>query len=327
MLNRKQVGLVQVIGIMLGALLACVAQALDYPNRAVKIVGPGAPGDASDIVARLLAQKLSEKMGQQFVVEDKAGAGGILGSEFVAKSAADGYTLILAHTASHGINAAVYSNLPYDPQKDFTPISLLSRSPNIFVVQPSLPVQSVQQFIAYAKATPGTLNFGSGGRGTSSHLSGELLKSMAGLQLVHVPYKGATPAITDLIAGHIQLFIGNLPPILPQVQAGKLKALAVTSSKRWPELPNLPTMAESGLPGYETVAWFALLGPANLPPAIAQRLSTEAAAVMKTVDVRAALLKQGMEAIGSSAEELTAFIATDIARWKKVAADSSTKLD
>ncbi|MEO8135903.1 MAG: tripartite tricarboxylate transporter substrate-binding protein [Betaproteobacteria bacterium] len=221
----------------------------------------------------------------------------------------------------------MYSNLPYDPQKDFTPISLLSRSPNIFVVQPPLPVQTVQQFIAYAKATPGTMNFGSGGRGTSSHLSGELLKSMSGLQLVHVPYKGATPAITDLIAGHIQLFIGNLPPILPQVQAGKLRALAVTSSKRWPELPDLPTMAESGLPGYETVAWFALLGPANLPPAIAQRLSIEAAAVMRMADVKATLLKQGMEAIGTSAEELTSFIATDIARWKKVAADSGTRLD
>ena len=327
MLQLKPAGLIRVIGILLLGLFAGLVQAQDYPNRAVRIVVPGAPGDASDIVARLLAQKLSEKMGQQFVVENKAGAGGVLGSEFVAKSATDGHTLIVAHTASHGINAAVYSNLPYDPQKDFTPLSLLSRSPNIFVVQPSLPVQTVQQFIAHAKATPGMLNFGSGGRGTSSHLSGELLKSMTGLQLVHVPYKGATPAITDLIAGHVQLFIGNLPPILPQVQAGKLKALAVTSSRRWPELPDLPTMAESGLPGCETVAWFALLAPANLPSAIAQRLSIEAAAVMKTADIRAALLKQGMEAIGSSADELRTFIATDIARWKKVAADSGTKLD
>ena len=324
---KKNSSLVSALALALALTVCGSAFAQSYPSRSTRLIVSFPPGGPADLLGRFIAQKLTESFGQQVVVDNRPGANSIIAAELTAKAAPDGYTLLMAIDGAMVMNPALYTKLPYDPQKDFTPISLLSRSPNIFVVQPSLPVQSVQQFIAYAKATPGTLNFGSGGRGTSSHLSGELLKSMAGLQLVHVPYKGATPAITDLIAGHIQLFIGNLPPILPQVQAGKLKALAVTSSKRWPELPNLPTMAESGLPGYETVAWFALLGPANLPPAIAQRLSTEAAAVMKTVDVRAALLKQGMEAIGSSAEELTAFIATDIARWKKVAADSSTKLD
>jgi tripartite-type tricarboxylate transporter receptor subunit TctC len=303
------------------------SHAQDYPSHPVKIIVPGAAGDASDIVARLVAQKLSERMGQQFVVENRAGAGGIVGSEVVAKSPPDGYTLILAHTASHGINAAVYSNLPYDPQKDFTPLSLVARAPNLFVVSPEVPARTVQEFIAYAKTVPGKLNFASGGRGTSAHLSAELLSTMAGLNLVHVPYKGATPALTDVIAGHAQLFIGNMPPALPHVQAGKLRALAVTSANRWPDLPDVPTMAESGLPGYETVAWFALLGPAGLPASIAQRLSTETAAAMKGADVRAMLRKQGMEAIGSSAPELAAFMATDIARWKKVAAESGTKLD
>lgn len=320
--------ILQCAALCLAAMFApLTSHAQDYPSRPVKIVVPGAAGDASDIIARLVAQKLTERIGQQFVVENRAGAGGIVGSEAVAKSPADGYTLILAHAGSHGINAAVYSNLPYDPQRDFTPISLVAKAPNIFVVNPDVPARNVQEFIAYAKTVPGKLNFASGGRGTSAHLSAELLNSMAGLKLVHVPYKGATPAITDVIAGHAQLFIGNMPPTLPHIQSGKLRALAVTSTNRWPDLPDVPTMAESGLPGYETVAWFALLAPAGLPAPIAQRLSSETAAAMKTPEVRAQLRKQGMEAIGSTGPELASFIATDIARWKKVAAESGTKLD
>jgi tripartite-type tricarboxylate transporter receptor subunit TctC len=315
-----------------GILLLCVllpglAAAQAYPQRAVRVIVPGATGDASDITARAVAHALSERLGQPFVVENRAGAGGIVGSEAAAKAAPDGYTLIVGHTASHGINAAVYPKLPYDPLADFTPISLLARAPNLFVVHPGLPARTVREFIALAKQRPGQINFASGGNGTSAHLSAELLKSMAGINIVHVPYKGATPAVNDLVAGQVQVFIGNMPPTLPHVGTGKLRALAVTSAKRWPDLPEVPTMAEAGLPGYETVAWFAMFGPRGLPAEIARVLSTETVAAVKSADVSGRLTKLGMEAVGSTPDELSQFMAVDIARWKKVAAESGTKVD
>jgi tripartite-type tricarboxylate transporter receptor subunit TctC len=285
-------------------------------------------GDGTDVVARAVAAKLSARFGQTFVIENRTGGGGLIaGNEALVKSAPDGYTLAVGHTGSHGISPAVYTKLTYDVKKDQTPISLISRTPNVFVINPSLPIKSVEEFIAYAKTRPKQLNFGSGGNASSAHMSGELFKNMAHVDVVHVPYRGGSLALADLVAGQVQFFIGNIPPALPYIASGKLRALAVTSDKRWPDLPSVPTMDESGLRGYETWGWAALYGPAGLPPAITRTLSTEVANAVKSPELSERLLKQGLEPIGSTPEELAAFMDKDIARWKKVAADSHISLD
>ena len=304
-----------------------IAQTPQYPTKPIHIVVPSAPGDGSDLTARLISDQLSSALGQPIVIDNKLGAGGVVGTEFAARQPADGYTLIMANAGSHAINAALYSKLSYDPAKDFTAVALVAVSPNMMSVNPSLPVKSIGEFIAYAKAHPGEINYASGGNGSSAHLSAELFKSMAGISMNHVPYKGSTPALTDLIGGQVQVMIGNLPPMLPHVKAGKLRALGVTTSKRYPGLPDVPTVAESGLRGFETVAWFGLFAPAGTPREIVVRLNREVNAIIAKPEIRDRLLGIGMEPSPGTSEEYATRQASDIAKWKKVVAESGARID
>jgi tripartite-type tricarboxylate transporter receptor subunit TctC len=306
---------------------AVAAAAENYPSRPIRIVAPSTPGDAPDVIARLVAERLSSALGQQVFVENHPGAGGVVGSDIVAKAAPDGYTLIIGNAGSHGINAAVYSKLPYDIQRDFAPVCQIAVAPNIMVVNPELPVNTVQQFIAYAKARPGKMNYASGGNGSSSHMSMELLKSVAGIDLVHVPYKGSSPALTDVITGQVSVMIVNMPPAVPFVKAGKLRALAVTTRNRSPLLPEVPTVAESGLPGFETVAWFGILAPAATPRDIIDRLSGEIAKIARSPAMRERLTSLGAQAVGSTPEEFAAIIAGDIAKWTPLARSVGITVD
>lgn len=315
--------------LLLATLLSLTAldAAAQYPAKPIHIVVPSAPGDGSDLTARLISDQLSQALGQPVIVENKLGAGGVVGTEYAARQPADGYTLIMANAGSHSINAALYSKLSYDPAKDFTPVALVSVSPNMLTVNPSLPVKSVGEFIAYAKANPGVINYASGGNGSSAHLSAELFKTMSGIKMNHIPYKGSTPALTDLIGGQVQVMIGNLPPMLPHVKGGKLRALAVTTTKRYPGLPDVPTVAESGLAGFETVAWFGLFAPAGTPKEIVARLNREVNTIIARPDVREKLLAMGMEPSPGTPEEYGARQASDIAKWKKVVAESGARID
>ena len=278
-------------------------------------------------MARAVGQKLSESLGQPVVVDNRSGAGGIIGSEAVAKAAADGYTLIMANAGSHAVNASLYSKLPYDPINDFAPVALVSSAPNILIVHPSLPVNSVKALIGLARAKPGQLEFGSGGNGSTAHLSGEMFKMMANVAIVHVPYKGAPAAVIGVMSGQVTMAFPNIPPALPQVRAGKLKALAVTTAKRSTAVPELPTVAESGLPGYEATAWFGVLAPAGTPRAIIARLNSAVVAAVHAPDMRQRLLLEGAEALGSSPEDFAKVIKDDIAKWAKVVKVSGARVD
>src|SRR4030095_5020494 len=278
------------------ALVSPLACAQTYPTKPIRLVVPFPPGGATDILARDVAQKLSDAWGQSFVVDNRPGAGGNIGSELVAKAAPDGYTLEMGTVGTHAINASLYAKMPYDHVKDFVPVILVAGVPNVLVVNPSVPVNSVAELIAYAKANPGKLNFASSGNGTSIHLSGELFKVMAGVQITHVPYKGSAPALQDLLGGQVQLMFDNLPPSLPQIKAGKLKALAVTSTTRAAALPDVPTMAESGLPGFEASSWFGVLAPAGTPPAIVAKLNAEIGKWLASPEAKEKLAKQGANA-------------------------------
>jgi tripartite-type tricarboxylate transporter receptor subunit TctC len=309
------------------AAVATGALAQPYPSKPVKLVAPSTPGDAPDVIARLVADKLSTALGQQVVVENRPGAGGVVGSDYVAKAAPDGYTLIMGNAGSHGINAAVYAKLPYDIQRDFAPVSQVAVAPNVMVINPSLPASTVAEFIAYAKANPGKLSYASGGNGSSAHMSMELFKSMSGIDIQHVPYKGSSPALTDVVSGQVVAFIGNMPPTVPLIKAGKLRALAVTTKSRSALMPELPTIAEAGLPGFETVAWFGVLAPAGTPPEIVNRLSAEIAKIAKSPEIRERLVAMGAEPVGSTPEEFKAVIDRDIAKWKPLAQKVNIKID
>jgi tripartite-type tricarboxylate transporter receptor subunit TctC len=240
----------RIVILAIAAAFTTLASAQPYPAKPIRLVAPSTPGDAPDVIARLVADKLSAALGQQVVVENRPGAGGVVGSDLVAKATADGYTLIMGNAGSHGINAAVYSKLPYDIQRDFAPVSLVAVAPNVMVINPSVPANSVSEFIAFAKANPGKLSYASGGNGSSAHMSMELFKSMSGIDIQHVPYKGSSPALTDVVAGQVVAFIGNMPPTVPLIKAGKLKALAVTTKTRSALMPELPTITEAGLQGF-----------------------------------------------------------------------------
>lgn len=310
-------------------LLCTVAAAMaqPYPAKPIRLIAPSTPGDAPDVIARLIALRLSPVLGQPIVVENRPGAGGVIGSEVAAKSAPDGYTLIMGNAGSHGINAAVYSKLPYDIQRDFAPISQVAIAPNIMVINPSIPAKSVAEFIAYAKSQPGKLSYASGGNGSSAHMSMELFKAMSGVDIQHVPYKGSSPALTDLMGGQVAVFIGNIPPTVPLVRAGKLRALAVTTKSRSTLMPELPTISEAGLSGYETVAWFGVLAPAGTPPEIVKRLSTEIGKIARSPEMRDKLVAMGAEPVGGTPEEFKAVIDSDIAKWKRLAQKESIKVD
>lgn len=317
--------------IVLAALSAMVggqATAADtWPSRPVKIIVPSPPGDGSDITARVVADKLQAAFGQPFIVENKPGAGGVVAAEQVAHAAPDGYTLIMGNAGSHGINAAVYTNLNYDAVKSFAPISLIALSPNVLVVNPNAPIHSVKDLIDLARAKPGALDFASGGQGSSAHMSMELFKYMTKTNLNHIPYKGATPALTDIIAGTVPVMFVNLPPAMGHIRSGKVRALAVTTAERWKSLPDVPTVAESGVPGFETVAWFGLLAPAGTPRPVIERLAAEIHKIVQMPDVRARIEGTGAQEIGGTPEEFAARIRGDVDKWKRVAEAANVHID
>lgn len=302
--------------VLFGIAASVLAQA--YPSRSVTIVVPFPPGGATDILARQLARKLPEALGQPFVVENRPGAGGTVGSRAVLKSPANGYTLLMGTNASHAIAAALNPNLGYDPVKDFLPVSLVAIVPQVLMVNTAVPVSSVKELIAYAQQRPGALNFGSAGNGTPGHLGPELFKMMAGIDMVHVPFQGGAPALTALVGGQVQVLADNVNSALPQIRAGKVKAIAVTSAKRSGALPELATIAEQALPGYDSGSWFALFAPAGTPADIVARLNAETIKALAAPDVRDVLAQQGAELAAGPPEELTRLIRSDIEKWGQV---------
>jgi tripartite-type tricarboxylate transporter receptor subunit TctC len=300
------------------ALLPVAAPAQDaYPSRPVRVVVGLAPGGGTDIQTRLFAQKLTESFGRPVVVENRAGAGGTVAYAQVAKSAPDGYTL-LGVAGGYTITPSVYAKLTYDPLKDFTPISLVAQAPFLLVVHPSLPVRSVKDLIALAKARPDTLDCASAGRGSSTHMAFELFRVLSGVRIVHIPYKGTGPGLVDVMAGQVHMLFGNVLSALTYVKAGRLRALAVTTAKRSKVLPELPTIAESGVPGYENSTWHGWLAPAGLPPAILNRVNTELVKAARAPDLLEKLATDGGEGVGSTPEEFTRHLVTDMARWRKI---------
>ena len=301
-----------------GVLLASGgAHAQEFPTKPVRIVVPSSPGGGTDILARPLAAKLTERWGQQVIIDNRPGAGQMIGIALVARSPADGYTLVMASTPL-AINTVLYKKVPYDPIRDLAPITQVAAMPNLLVTHPALPVRNVRQLIALAKARPDEIAYASSGIGTGPHLSMELFNYMAGIKLQHVPYKGTGPALTDTISGHVQLLMSTLLPPLPHLKTGRMRALAVTSVKRVPSLPDVPTVTESGVPGYEMIGWYGIAAPAGTPPAFVSKLHTDIAAVLLAPETRERLAAEGGEAIGSKPEEFGAFIKSEIAKFGKV---------
>jgi tripartite-type tricarboxylate transporter receptor subunit TctC len=304
---------------------AAAAAAQPYPARPIRIIVASAPSSGPDVVARLVARQLSEAWGQQVIVDDRAGAGGNLGAEIAAHAAPDGYTLLMA-TASQAIAVSLYPKLGYDLVKDFAPVSLLASTPYILAVNPSVPANSVKELIAAAKAKPDTINYGSGGSGSPPHLSAEIFKSMAGIRIVHVPYKGITPALTDLMAGQIQMAFAVVPAVLPHVKSNKLRALGVSGLKRTRLAPELPTIAET-VPGYEVIGWYGLLAPTGAPAAIIAKVQSEAAKAVKSQEVQEKLGGLGADAIGTTPQQFTTFIKSEIQKMGKAVRESGARAD
>ena len=307
--------------------LSGAATGQSYPEKPVKLVVPFPPGGPTDGMARIIGQKLAEKWGQPVIVENRGGAGGAIAAETAAKSPPDGYTLFFGTTGTQTINPSLYAKLPYDPVKDFAPISMVATATNVLVVHPGLPVKSVKELIEYAKANPGKLTFGSAGSGSSNHLAGELLKSMAGIDMAHIPYKGSAPALTDLMSGQISMMFDVLSTAMPHIATGKTRALGVTSPKRSSIAPDIPTVAESGLPGYEVVIWFGVLAPAHTPAPIVDKVSQDLAALMKMPDLKERLSQLGSEPVGTTPAEFANLMKNDTAKWSKVVKASGARVD
>ena len=301
------------------------AQTGAWPTRPVKIVVTFPPGGAPDTLARVLADKWSQTLGQPVTVDNKAGAGGNIGADFVAKSAPDGTTLVVGTVGTHAINPALYANMPYNNIRDFTPISFLASTPNLLVVNNSVPAKNVKELIALAQKQP--LTFGSSGSGTSIHLSGELFNTLAGVKMQHIPYKGRAQAVPDLLGGRITMIFDNMPSVLPLVKSGDVRAIAVTSAQRSPAAPNIPTIAESGLPQFEATSWFALLGPAGMPRDVQLRISAETARVLALPDVREKLATLGLDPAPGTPEALAALIQGESIKWARVVKESGAKAD
>lgn len=315
--------------LLLGSLFAITVPAgfaQTYPVKPVKLIVPFAPGGFTDVVARILGQRLSATMGQQFVIENKPGAGSIIGTDFVAKAAPDGYTLVMVST-THVISPWIYKSMPYDPIKGFTTISKLVDSPYVLLVNPKVPARNVQEFIALAKAAPDTIHYASSGNGSAQHLMGGLFVSMTGAKLKHVPYKGSGGAATDLVAGVVESSFAGVPNALAQVPQGRLKALAVTTSRRIPQLPDVPTMQEAGVPGYDASVWLALLAPAGTPRDIVTRLNTEINKLLNSPDTKKALYDAGVEVAPSTPEAMSEYMAQELERWGKVVKETGIKLE
>ena len=310
-------------------MLACSAHvtAQTYPLKPVRLISPYASGGGSDTLARILGQKLYEAWGQPVVVENRPGAAGTLGAETVARATPDGYTLLVTPSAVLTINPHLYAKLRYDTFKDFVPVTMASNSPYLLVVHPKIPASSVKELIAYAKMNPGKMNYSSSGNGSSTHLAGVLFNNMAGVEIVHIPYKGAAPAIVDLLAGNIQMRFSSVVPVLPHVRSGRLRGIAISSPKRYGPLPDMPTIAESGLPGYAVESFYAVVAPAHTPRAIVSKINAEVVRNLRSPEVAAHMAADGAEIIGSSPEELAKALRDDYARWAQPVKDSGARAD
>ncbi len=303
------------------------AAAQPYPSRPIRAVVPLAPGGGTDTVGRLVMSKLSELLGQQIVVDNRGGGGGTVGTDLVAKAAPDGYTILMGSITTNAVNSVLYKKLPYDHIRDFAAISMVGTVPNALVVHPSVPAKTMKEFIALAKASPGKVAYGSSGIGSAPHLSMELIKSMAGITMTHVPYKGAGAAVADVLGGQIQALCSSLAGLLPHIKSGRVRALGVTTSGRNPQLPDVPTIAESALPGYEVVIWYALFAPARTPAAVIARLNMETVKALNSADLKDRLTQQGLDVTSSTPYALSAYVKSETAKWAKVARDSGAQLE
>jgi tripartite-type tricarboxylate transporter receptor subunit TctC len=319
----------RVTAAVLFLIAACAGNALaqNYPTKAVRIVIAQAPGSATDVISRVVGNRLGEALGQSIVVDARPGAGGVLGTDIAAHSPADGYTLFMGNNSTHGSNPALYSKLPYDAIKDFVPIIYVAATPYVLSVHPSMPVKNLKELITFAKARPGQINYASAGNGSTHHFSGELLKALAGIDIVHVPYKGSTPALGALVAGEVSMMFSNVADTQPLIKANRIRSIAVTADKRSPAMPDVPTMAEAGLKDFLVFSWFGLLAPAGTPAAIITRINAETVKVLLRPDVKAALNAQGLEVISSTPEQFGNHIKTEIARMTKIAQSAGIKAD
>ena len=308
--------------------LACTAaNSADYPSKPIRWISPWPPGGANDVFSRDIGRKISDAFGQPVIVDNRPGAAGTIGSDVAAKAPADGYTVVMGSSPTHAIAPSLYPQLPYDPVRDFTAVTLVGTVPNVLVVHPTLAAKNVKELIALAKAAPGQLNFASAGNGTSQHLSGELFKTLAGVNMVHVPYKGTAPAMVDLIAGQVQLAFDNVTTIVPHIQAGKLRALAVTPAKRTAILPDVPTVAEAGVPGYEASVWFGVFAPAGTPQPVIARLHSEILKALNTADLRARMVAMGTDVSGMGPAEFQAFVRKEVPKWADVVRKANVKIN
>ncbi|ARO31642.1 bordetella uptake domain-containing protein [Rhizobium sp. NXC14] len=323
----RRTGLALILGLtaMLG--FSSSAVAADFPDRPITMVVPFAAGGSTDVVARIVAQKMSEDLGQQVIVQNVAGAGGNLGAGNVARAEPDGYTILMGTVATHALNPLILKSTPYDPEKDFAPVSLLVVVPNVLVVNPELPAKTVQELVALLKAEPDRYSYASSGNGTPLHLSGELFKSMAGVSMQHIPYKGAGPALNDVIGNQVPIMFDNLPSSSSHIKAGTLRALAVTTAERAPSFPDVPTIAESGIPGYETYTWNALFAPANTPGEVVTRLNASANKALKDPAVAARMKEFSATIVGSTPEELSAHVKAELAKWGPVVKGANIQME
>ena len=319
----------KIVWLCAALLLACSSftQAQDFPNKPVKLIVPFPPGGGTDILARPIAQKLSEKWGQPVIVENRGGAGGNIGTKAAAEAAPDGYTLIFGVLGTHAVNQSLYANPGFDSTIDFAAITMVANTPNILVVHPSVPVKTMAELIAYAKANPGKLNYASPGNGSPSHLATEIFKNMAGIQLTHVPYKGSGPAMADMLGGTTQVWIANAPVVLPHIESGKLRALATTSAKRPAVATGIPTMEEAGLKAYEADTWYGIFAPSKTPQPILEQLNTDIVAVLNLPEIRQKFANEGAEIVADSSASFTQKLRADVAKWKKVITDLNLRAE
>lgn len=316
-----------VVAVVMAAMLTGGAGAAEYPARPIRMVVPYAPGGASDFFARIMAERFTAAWGQQVIVDNRAGAGGNIGSDIVAKANPDGYTMLLGTSGSNAVNPSLYAKLPYDAKRDLALIAMVASTANILVVRTQHPAKSVQDIIRMAKASPGKVTYGSSGVGSVLHLSGELLNTVVGIKMVHVPYKGTGPSMIDLLAGSIDTVFSNLPPAVPFVNEGRMRGLAITTAARSPVLPNVPTMIESGVPNYDVASWFGVMMPAKTPAAIVEKVNREVQRILKTPKTQEQLKSQGADPMFKSAREANAFFHEEIAKWAKVIKASGAKAD
>lgn len=320
--TRRTLTLAAASALGLLALTPLAAQAQAFPTKAITIIVPFSAGGTTDILARVLGQFISKDLGQPVIIDNRAGAGGNIGTQLVARAAPDGYTILMGTVGTHAINQSLYPKLAFDPIKDFAPLTRVALVPNLLVANPAQPFKTVKELMAYAKANPGKVTFGSSGSGTSIHLSGELFKQMAGVDIQHVAYKGSAPAVNDLLGNHIAIMFDNMPSAISHVKAGKLRPLAVTTAQRSPALPDVPTIAEAGVPGYEATSWFGLLAPAKTPAPVVAKLNAAILKALADPDVKNKLLEQGAEPAGETPAQFAAFIASETVKWGKIVKQS-----